>query len=220
MQYVFVRHGITSNLEEGRIQGWSQVPLSKQGRLQAHAAATRLAAEGGVKAIYSSPVCRTMETARIIAEVVDLPVFELEALAERRMPSRFWGQRRADIGEYLSEFARHTHEPDWAFEDEDSLRVCVERAQAVVRFLREHVAEAGKTVLITHGTILRMIVATLVLGESGSLPLWAEFHDSMLGPRPCAFAEVGPGSVRLALQTWNDGAHLNTLLGIKLDPGA
>src|SRR5437764_14866883 len=97
MEYIFVRHGITDNLEGGRIQGWSDAPLSVRGRQQAQAAADRLAAEGGVTAIFSSPVYRTMETAGIISAALGLPVQPLPCLAERRMPSRFWGVERAQI---------------------------------------------------------------------------------------------------------------------------
>jgi broad specificity phosphatase PhoE len=220
MQYVFVRHGITGNLEQGRIQGWSAAPLSQQGRLQAQAAALRLAVNGGATALYSSPVARTLETAGIIGETLGLPVLQLPGLAERRMPSRFWGMRRLDMVDYLAEFALHTREPDWAFEDEDSLRVCVDRARSVVMFLEEHAEQPGKTVLVTHGTILRMIVATLTLGADAPLPAWADMHDALLGPQPCAFALVAPSVERLALQTWNDCAHLRGLLDPSLDPGA
>lgn len=220
MDFIFVRHGITENLEGGRIQGWSDAPLSARGRRQAEAAAARLKGRGDVAAIYSSPVYRTMETARIIGEALGLPVEPLPALAERRMPSRFWGMHRDEITDYLEEFARHTHDPDWAYEDEDSLRMTVERAREAVCFLRAHAAESGTCVLVTHGTILRFIAATLLLPEEAPLPQWADIHAALLGPQPCAFAEVAPGPERLALRTWNDCAHLDGLLDYDSGPGA
>lgn len=220
MEYIFVRHGITGNLEGGRIQGWSPAPLSERGRKQAQAAADRLAVDGGVTHIYSSPVYRTMETAGVIAATLGLPVEQFSALAERRMPSRFWGLARADIAEYLSEFAKHIHEPDWAFEDEDSLRACIDRARVAVQFLHDHAAEPGKMVLVTHGTILRMIIATLLLPEDAPLPYWTDLHNAMLGPQPCAFAEVAPGPARMAVRGWNDITHLKGLLDFDSGPGA
>jgi len=220
MDYVFVRHGITDNLEGGRIQGWSPTPLSARGREQAQAAAGRLAAEGGAVAVYSSPVHRTMETAAIIGAALLLPVQEFPALAERRMPSRFWGERREEITAYLDEFARHSREPDWAYEDEDSLRTCVERARTVVRFLHDHIAEPGRAILVTHGTILRLIIATILLDDTVALGQWAELHDSLLGPQPCAFAEVGMGSKQMAMRAWNDTTHLRGLLDYDQGPGA
>lgn len=220
MDFVFVRHGITENLEGGRIQGWSPAPLSARGRQQAEAAAKRLAAEGGAVALFSSPVARTMETAGIIGAELGLAPLPLAGLAERRMPSRFWGLRRDEITEYLEEFARHTREPDWAFEDEDSLRTVIERARTVVDFLHEQAGLPGRAVLVTHGTILRFIVATLLLAEDAAPAQWADLHGALLGPQPCAFAEVAPGPARMAVRGWNDCTHLAGLLDYDGGPGA
>jgi len=220
VDFVFVRHGITENLEGGRIQGWSNAPLSARGRAQAEAAAKRLAVEGGAVALYSSPVARTMETAGIIGAELGLALRPLAGLAERRMPSRFWGLRRDEISDYLQEFSRHTHEPDWAFEDEDSLRTVIERARTVVDFLHEQAGLSGRAVLVTHGTILRFIVATILLGEGAPPAAFADLHDSLLGPQPCAFAEVAPGPKRMAMRGWNDITHLAGLLDFDGGPGA
>lgn len=220
MDYVFVRHGITDHLEGGRIQGWGDTPLSARGREQAQAAADRLKAQGGVTAVLSSPVHRTLETANIIGATLGLPVQPLPALAERRMPSRFWGKRRDEIADYLAQFALHTREADWAYEDEDSLRASVDRAREVVRYLHDLAAEPGLTVLVSHGTILRFIVATLLLSEGAPLSQWADLHASLLGPQPCAFAEVSPSGERMAMRGWNDCAHLAGLLDYDGGPGA
>jgi len=220
VDFVFVRHGITENLEGGRIQGWSPAPLSARGRQQAEAAAKRLAAEGGAAALFSSPVARTMETASIIGAELGLPAQPLAGLAERRMPSRFWGKRRDEITDYLEEFARHTHEPDWAYEDEDSLRTVIERARSVVDFLHERAGGLGRAVLVTHGTILRFVVATLLLEDGAPPAAYADLHASLLGPQPCAFAEVAPGPQRMAMRGWNDTNHLAGLLDYDGGPGA
>jgi broad specificity phosphatase PhoE len=220
MEFYFVRHGITEHLEGGRIQGWGPTPLSTRGREQAQAAADRLAAEGGVTAVCSSPVHRTMETAGIIGATLGLPVQELGCLAERRMPSRFWGMARSEIGDYLSQFAAHVHEPDWAYEDEDSLRACIERAREVEAFLMQHAREPGRIVLVSHGTIMRLIMSTLLLPEDAPPGFWADVHNAMLGPQPCAFAEVAMGAARLAMRGWNDCTHLEGLLDYDQGPGA
>jgi probable phosphoglycerate mutase len=220
MEYIFVRHGITENLEGNRIQGWSPAPLSSRGRLQAQAAADRLKAEHGITGLFSSPVHRTLETAQIISATLELPVQELACLAERRMPSRYWGVPRSEIAEYLAAAAEHVRDPDWAWDDDDTLRTIVERARAVVRFLLEHAAQPGKIVLVSHGTIMRHIMATLLLPENSPISAWAEVHASMLGPQPCAFAEVAPGPAQLAMRAWNDWTHLRGLLDYDTDPGA
>jgi len=45
-------------------------------------------------------------------------------------------------------------------------------------------------------------------------------HNALLGPQPCAFAEVAPGPARMAVRGWNDCAHLTGLLDYDQGPGA
>src|SRR3954470_11552168 len=60
-----VRHGSTVLSAEDRFAGSVDVELSDEGRRQAGALAERLAGEK-ISAIYSSPLSRTVETARIV----------------------------------------------------------------------------------------------------------------------------------------------------------
>ena len=61
-----VRHGATILTAEDRFAGDTDVPLSDEGREQAKRLAARLQSEP-VRAVYASPLGRTMETARILA---------------------------------------------------------------------------------------------------------------------------------------------------------
>ncbi|MDP9067504.1 MAG: MSMEG_4193 family putative phosphomutase [Actinomycetota bacterium] len=68
-----VRHGVTSHTGH-RLTGWMEgVHLNEEGKRQAEATAQHLA-EVPLKAIYSSPIDRTIETARPIAAIHDLDV--------------------------------------------------------------------------------------------------------------------------------------------------
>src|SRR6187549_1386323 len=62
-----VRHGATTLTAEDRFAGATNVPLSDAGREQARRLALRLAGEP-ICAVYASPLDRTVETARILAE--------------------------------------------------------------------------------------------------------------------------------------------------------
>ena len=63
--FLLVRHGENDNVKKGRLAGrLSGVHLNKKGIAQAQALAERLHG-APVKAIYSSPLERTMETADI-----------------------------------------------------------------------------------------------------------------------------------------------------------
>ena len=80
---IVVRHGQTAwNEGEGeRFRGRADVELDEKGISQAKATAKRIAREK-VDAIYSSPLKRTMSTAKSLAEPSRLPVQPLEGLID------------------------------------------------------------------------------------------------------------------------------------------
>ena len=81
--FFFVRHGVTSHTGH-RLSGWMPgIHLSEEGRAQAEAAAATLA-NLPFKAIFSSPIDRTMETAEVIADRHGLEVQVTEAMGEVR----------------------------------------------------------------------------------------------------------------------------------------
>jgi probable phosphomutase (TIGR03848 family) len=76
-----VRHAVTDHTGE-RLSGWlPDIHLSEDGRAQARDVARRLAVVP-LKAIYSSPLERTLETARLIAQQHKLRVIVREGLKE------------------------------------------------------------------------------------------------------------------------------------------
>src|SRR5436190_5450592 len=76
-----VRHGATLLTGEDRFAGATNVQLSDEGREQARRLAARLQGEK-IAAIYASPLDRTMETARILAEPHKLEVQMRDGLRE------------------------------------------------------------------------------------------------------------------------------------------
>lgn len=62
-----IRHGVTASNRARRYMGRSEEPLAGDGRLQARRLARRLASMD-LRALYSSPLRRTRETAEIIAQ--------------------------------------------------------------------------------------------------------------------------------------------------------
>ena len=71
---VLLRHGETPLSAERRFAGRGDIPLTETGRLQAKAAAQRLAARGGVDLIVSSPLQRARLTAEAVAAATGAPV--------------------------------------------------------------------------------------------------------------------------------------------------
>lgn len=79
---ILVRHGENEWVRKHRLAGWIEgVHLNENGRQQATDTARRLALLP-IKAIYSSPVTRCMETAEYIAKYHDLPITELKGVGE------------------------------------------------------------------------------------------------------------------------------------------
>lgn len=85
--FVLVRHGENDWVKKHRLAGWIPgVHLNETGHRQAADAAERLAALP-LKALYSSPVTRCLETADYIAKTHQLDIVELEAVGEVRYGS-------------------------------------------------------------------------------------------------------------------------------------
>lgn len=89
-----VRHGQTWLNLTGRVQGWSDSPLTAQGVATASAVGRNLAAEvGGFDAAYSADTVRHFQTATGM----------LEAAGSRLSPTRVFGLREAAYGGWEGE---------------------------------------------------------------------------------------------------------------------
>ncbi|NLG70449.1 MAG: phosphoglycerate mutase [Chloroflexi bacterium] len=79
---LFIRHGENDYVKKGRLAGrLPGVHLNKKGQMQAQAVADRLC-KVPIKAVYSSPLERTMETAEPLAKALGLEVIQRPGLVE------------------------------------------------------------------------------------------------------------------------------------------
>lgn len=84
-----VRHGQTDWNAIGRIQGQTDIPLNEEGIRQAKALGRRIASEDRKwDAVVSSDLLRAGETARIIAEAIDVPLLP----GDERLRERYFGE--------------------------------------------------------------------------------------------------------------------------------
>ncbi|GMA55868.1 hypothetical protein GCM10025858_03710 [Alicyclobacillus sacchari] len=83
MEIWLVRHGETDWNAQGRVQGWTDVPLNAEGRRQASLLAQCLKSIS-FEHIYASDLSRALDTARIVADAVGAPVTPLACLREHR----------------------------------------------------------------------------------------------------------------------------------------
>lgn len=78
---VLVRHGEIEESARGRFVGWTDVPLSERGAVQARRCAEWLA-PAGISVLYSSPSARAAGTARPVADVCGVELGLLDDLRE------------------------------------------------------------------------------------------------------------------------------------------
>jgi phosphoserine phosphatase len=74
MRLILIRHGETDWNVEGRYQGQEDPPLNQAGMAQSHQLAEELK-DLCLDLLYSSPLQRAHQTARIISDELDIPLF-------------------------------------------------------------------------------------------------------------------------------------------------
>lgn len=154
-----VRHGETDWNLHHRYQGRADVPLNATGRQQAQRVAEAIGADGW-DAIVSSPLSRSMETARAIANVAGIDPGEIEQ--EPDLVERAYGEAE---GLTLAEREARFPEGNWpGLEEWDDV---AKRSMLVLeRIAARH---PGKRVLVVcHGGVINAILAVVTNGEMGT----------------------------------------------------
>ena len=128
-----VRHGATSATQEDRFSGSSGAELSEEGRWQAARLGERLSQQG-LTAVYSSPLSRALDTARIIAEQCGVEPITRDGL--REIGHGHWeGMKRDEVEQrFAAEYAAWEADPfTFAPEGGESGVAVLARALPVIR---------------------------------------------------------------------------------------
>lgn len=194
---ILVRHGENDwsrkNKLAGRIPG---VHLNETGHQQAHAVAQRLAALP-IKAIYSSPVTRCVETAAYIADTHRLATLFVDELGEVE-----YGEWE---GKKIKKLAR---KPQWRavqffpsrmrFPQGEALREVQFRAvQAIEEIAAQH--EKETIVVVSHADIIRLVLAHY-LGVHIDL-----FQRLVISPASASVLHLSPDGMVRVLRFNDDG---------------
>jgi probable phosphoglycerate mutase len=169
-EFIFVRHGETQANRAGILQGNMDCPLNENGLRQAKAVAGYLR-DSEFAAVYSSPLSRAFETARIIVECghENTPLSSDERLRE-------WNCGEIDGLKWEDIHARYQYEAkSFCFEQIDVQmpggESGMEFQHRIADFLKEMtVTHAGKRVLlVAHGGVLqrmfRVVAGVVVPGN-------------------------------------------------------
>src|ERR1041385_8644239 len=195
-----VRHGDTVLSAEDRFAGETDVELSEKGREEARRLAKRLKGEK-IAAVYASPLGRTVETARIIAEPHNLQVQTCDGF--REISHGHWeGMRRREVEEKFPEEMAEWEKDPYTFAPsggESGLAVTARALPALIALVRQHPGES--IVIVSHKATIRLLLSSLL----GFDP--RRYRDE-LDQKPAALNIVDfrdPTRARLTL--FNDTSH-------------
>jgi broad specificity phosphatase PhoE len=170
---ILIRHAQTSQNASGVISGKGDIALSEYGVDQAKLLSKRLATQYQVDYIYSSPLKRALETARIIANEIKLEItvdqnlveFDYGIFADKPISSmkKENSQDYFNMLEWLDTDSTSTNiRPDFpSMESLDEIQKRIQKFTEMI--LKMHFS---KTVLaVTHGGYLKMSVYKYVGGD-------------------------------------------------------
>jgi broad specificity phosphatase PhoE len=195
-----VRHGATQLTAENRFSGAVGVELSDEGRWQAARLGERIQDEG-VTAIYSSPLSRTMDTARIIAGPSGLEIQPRDGLREISH-GRWEGLTRDEVEQrFGDEYASWEQDPfTFAPEGGESGVSVLARALPVIReIVTKHPGE--RVIAVSHKATIRLLLSSL-------LGVDARGYRDRLDQAPACLNVVDfKDPVRARLMLFNDTSH-------------
>lgn len=159
MRCYLIRHGKDDDTIRG---GWSQAPLTSDGITEVESLSEWIAnhrEQYAIKHIYSSDLCRAVQTAQILANIIQLPVSFLPAFRETnngnlagldnalalvRYPDLFWNQL----------------EWEQCYPNGESPKQFYERIlNAWMCFSEEILKNNENVALITHGGVIQVILS-------------------------------------------------------------
>jgi probable phosphoglycerate mutase len=196
----FIRHGATQLTAEDRFSGTTGVDLSDEGRHQIQRLATRLAGEE-IKAIYCSPLSRTVETAEIVARPHQLVPIQRDGL--REISHGHWeGLTRREVEERFGEEYQMWEADPYTFAPEggESGVAVLARALPVVREIV--MAHAGQSVLVvSHKATLRLVLSSLLGFDARG------YRDRLEQSPGCLNVVEFKDPTRARLMLFNDTSH-------------
>jgi alpha-ribazole phosphatase len=153
---ILVRHGQTEWNAKKRLQGQTDLPLTKKGLEQAHAVAKR-AARFPINVVYSSDLIRAKKTAEIIGLELNLPV-----IVDKRFNERDFGDWEGNNWEEMEKLIGKNRE-DLRTSTPPNGESLQDFAKRVTKILDEVIKkEAGKTILVVcHAGVLHSLVRHL-----------------------------------------------------------
>ncbi len=197
---VLLRHGETALSVERRFAGRGDIPLTETGLAQAAAAATWLAARGGIDVIVTSPLQRARQTAQAVATATGAPLEVEDDLAETDF-GKWEGMTFAEVqARWPEELSGWLASTDVAPPGGESFAAVTRRVVAALnRLLAAH---EGKTlVLVSHVTPIKTLACRAMLAPPAAM---YRIHLDVASLCEIDWFSDGPAVIR----SLNDTGHL------------
>jgi broad specificity phosphatase PhoE len=195
-----IRHGATMLSAEDRFAGAVDVDLSDEGRRQAQALAVRLA-DDHIRAVYCSPMRRTVETAGIVARPHELKPITRDGLREIHH-GRWESMRRGEVeAQFPEEYAAWEEDPfTYAPLGGESGLSVMARALPVIReIVAQHRDE--NVAVVSHKATIRLLLSSLLGFDPRG------YRDRLDQAPACLNVLDFKDTVRVRLMLFNDVSH-------------
>lgn len=167
--FLLLRHGESVANRDKLHQGWfPRLPLTEQGIKQAETARD-IVNHFSVDAIYSSPILRTVQTAKIINTSFSLPIHLSRLIIEYRRAKKFEGKHFSaylNDPDYLLWKANHRTDPHFALEDGESLYSFHSRIERFIQSLQKK-HDHQTIVVVSHSEVVKYIIKQLTNEDLG-----------------------------------------------------
>jgi broad specificity phosphatase PhoE/ribonuclease HI len=165
---VLLRHGETPLSAERRFAGRGDIPLTETGKLQAKAAAQRLAARGGIQRIVTSPLRRARLTAEAVAVATGAPVQVDQGWIEADF-GEWEGLSYAEAMErWPSEVTAWMNDTSVAPPGGESFAAAGRRVLAALDRLLDG-SEPGRVLVVSHVTPMKTVLRHALLAPPAAL---------------------------------------------------
>lgn len=199
-----VRHGHVEGIAPERFRGREDIVLSERGLREAHATATRIAADWGPSAVYTSPLRRCLQTGEAIANACNVPAQYLDDLVDIDYGAWQWRTHDEVRARSPQEFMTWLKAPQWTrFPQGESLADVGARVVEVLRWIIERHPDET-VVIVGHDSSNRVLLLHLI-----GLPLSAYWR---LSQDPCGISEIDVVAGEAKILRVNETHHLRWAL--------
>ncbi len=175
MKHIYlIRHGETDWNAQERFQGHTDIPLNDNGRSQARQLIA-VCRHHKIEAILSSDLSRAFETAQIIANQLEIRIFQDSGLREAHLGKAqglTYAEIESQFGKSLVERWRSSHltDADISYPGGESGNAIMLRSfGAITKFLATY--PYTRIAVTTHGGVIRRIMQKLLPAGSPPVPI-------------------------------------------------